>query len=335
MTIERFVEENSCRSTGSIGSRHRRRPGGRPTTPPKPRNAQDVFAIGEVLSGNYRILRVLGSGGMGLVYEAYDQLLNRPVAVKASWPDADQVDLQREAQVMAAMRGHGLPAVHAMGVHRDTHYYVMERLYGATLADYLEQSQQKGGLAIEEVVEILIGLAEVLGHIHGVGLIHCDLKPSNIMLTAGNRVFLLDFGISRVENITSHSRVLGGSPRYIAPEVIKADVMVGQAPLVDIYALGIIAFEMLVGHPPFCNCPVLQLLSKHIHERPPRVSELRPDTPPRLSALVADMLAKEPLNRPFSAEAVLRTLRALAAAEKKSEPPRLPAWAAGTSGAAV
>jgi serine/threonine-protein kinase len=299
-----YVEISSTNTMRGLG---RRKPAIQQRRIPR-RNIDDLFMIGETLSGNYKIRRVLGSGGMGLVYEAHDRALNRTVAIKAAWPELGTGDLEREAQAMAALRGRGLPAIFSMGTHRDIRFYVMERMYGATLEEYQVQ-RRSAPVSLAEAREILIGIAEVLATVHGVGLIHCDLKPANIMLAPNNRTVLLDFGICRTETVATEQPLSCGSPRYIAPEIIRADVSPGQAHLVDIYALGVMAFELLVGYPPFYECPIVELLQRHLYEEPVPVRSLRPDVPPALAQLIADMMAKEPLQRPFSADAVARTLR--------------------------
>jgi len=203
-------------------------------------------------------------------------------------------------------------------MHRDIRYYVMERLYGMTMATYIEQRRLTHSVSIAEAVDIMIGIAQVLATVHSVGMIHCDIKPNNVMLGPGNQVYLLDFGISRTQSITSDNPLSGGSPRYIAPEVIKSEVMIGQAHLVDIYALGVMLFELLTGRPPFCNCPVYELLSRHVHEQPPEIARFRRDVPDELQQLVGDLLAKDPLRRPISAEAVSSRLRLIAASLEAS-----------------
>lgn len=276
-------------------------------TPPRRRSR---VAVGDVLDGVYELRRVLGQGGMGQVYEAHDRLLNRTVAVKVSWPRVGFEPLALEAQAMAALGGRGVPAVYALGHHGDIGYCAMERVYGRTLASHMMQRVHDGRFTIDEVIDILLGVAEALTGVHAAGLIHRDLKPANIMLAPGDRITLLDFGLFSSLGQSDPSHICG-SPHYIAPEVITATVEAAQAHLIDLYALGVIGFMLLSGHPPFDDMSVTCLFAKHVHEPPPSVAALRPEAPSSLCRLIDELLAKEPEKRTFSAEAVVATLRAI------------------------
>ncbi len=278
------------------------------TSPPPAKNTKDLFNIGEVLSRIYEIRAILGKGGMGQVFEAHDRVLNRAVAVKASWPHVGFGPLYHEAQAMAALNGRGVPNVYAMGSHRGVDFCVMERLYGRTLGSHIRQRMLGGEFAIDETLDILIGIAESLAEVHGAGLIHRDLKPANIMLAPRNRVVLLDLGLFLTKSNTGNESCICGSPRYIAPEAITATVELGQTHLLDIYALGIIAFILIAGRVPFHDKTVHRIFWKHVHMPAPSLTALRPDVPLRLARLVAEMLAKDPQDRPFSADAVAAEL---------------------------
>ena len=273
----------------------------------------DLFELGEHLSGVYEIQTLLGHGGMGQVFEAQDHMLERTVAVKASWRHIERGALLKEARGLAALAGHGVPAVFSMGVHRDIEYCVMERLYGKTLASHMIMRLADGCFEIDEVVESLIGVADALAEIHDVGLIHRDLKPANIMLAPGNRTVLFDFGLFMTKGSTGNDQALAGSPRYLAPEAIESRVELGQAHLLDIYSLGVIGFTLLTGQYPFNDRDAQRILWKHVHDDVPVIADQRPDVPFRLARLVKEMLAKEALDRPFSADAIaaeLGTIRA-------------------------
>ena len=280
--------------------------------PSPPRRRRSQLALGDVVDGVYELRRVLGQGGMAQVYEARDRLLNRTVALKVSWPHIGFEPLAMEAQAMAALGGRGVPSVYALGRHGDIGYCAMERIYGRTLAAHLLQRVHDGVFTIDEVIDILLGVAAALIEVHAAGLIHRDLKPSNIMLAPGDRIVLLDFGLFASLGQAGSSHICG-SPHYIAPEVITATMEASQAHLVDIYALGVIGFMLLSGHPPFDDTSVTCLLAKHVYDVPPPVTAVRPDTPPELSRLIHEMLAKEPEKRTFSAEAVVAALRAMKA----------------------
>ena len=284
-------------------------------SPLRQRVGAKLFEVGDVLDEMYEIRKILGEGGMGRVYEAHDKMLNRTVAIKVSWPEIGFEPLHREAQAMAALRGRGLPSVYSIGKHVGIPYCVMERLYGVTLADYIRQQGHSRAFTVSDALDILIGLADALAGVHRAGLVHRDLKPANVMLSPGNRVLLLDFGVFRTESHTGDASVIYGSPDYVAPEEVTGDIHAGQAHLADIYATGVIAFELLSGHLPFESDRVADILYKHVHEPAPRVAALRIDIPEKLDALVADMLAKEPEKRPVSIEAVAGALVAIQRAE--------------------
>jgi serine/threonine-protein kinase len=266
--------------------------------------APDRFQVGQLLAGTYEVRALLGSGGMGQVYEARDKRLNRLVALKVSWPHIAPDSLRREAQVLAAFRHPGLVMAHALCEHEDIEFLVMERLNGKSL----EQRLEKGPPSFEEVTALLLRVSETLALLHENGLAHADLKPANIMLAPGNRVVLLDFGIARVEQIHIHGRPISGSPHYMAPETIRAQVKPGCAHLVDLYALGVLAYVLLVGQPPFDHTNPMEILRLHLGTRPPRVSSLRKDVWPHLDTLVAALLEKEPDARPASIDEVRAAL---------------------------
>ncbi|MCG8417017.1 MAG: serine/threonine protein kinase [Proteobacteria bacterium] len=275
-----------------------------------------------MLDETYEIRRVLGRGGMGQVFEAHDRLLNRSVAIKLPWSHIGIEPLMQEAQALAALRGRGVPSVYAVGKYDDSRYYVMERMYGRTLAEHMVQRFADGRFTIEEAVEILIGIANALAEVHRAGLVHRDLKPSNIMLAPADRVVLLDFGLFLTESNAGSDPVICGSPRYIAPEVVTASVRSGLAHLIDVYALGIIAFTLLAGFVPFDDLSMTRLLAKHVHTAPPPLSAIRPDSPVRLTRIIGDMLEKEPQERTFSAEAVASGLTTILDDIKRTGPIR-------------
>lgn len=262
----------------------------------------------------YEIRCELGAGGMGQVFEAHDLSLNRRVAIKAPWPDLHE-SVKKEAQALAAIRHPSMVSVYAMGLHRGIEYVVMERLYGVGLDAYLYRRRSCGDLLqISEVVELLIAISDGLMAVHRAGITHRDIKPSNIMMAPGNRVVLMDFGLFLPEFDVIKQTTVAGSPQYMAPEAISNEVQLGAGHLVDLYALGILAYEMLVGEVPFNSEEILEIWEKHLLAQIPDVRKLRPDTPPKLALLIQTLLAKEPTERSQSAEAVLWQLRSIQAA---------------------
>jgi serine/threonine-protein kinase len=274
----------------------------------------DLLRIGEVLEGKYEIKKLIGSGGMGQVFEARDLGLNRLVAVKMAWPHVGPEPLRREAQVLAAFKHPGLVTAHALGSHRGRDFIVMERLSGLSLAaELVRRSSRDEAMSLDEALSLLLSIANTLSLIHASGLAHSDLKPANIMLVPGGRVVLLDFGIVRIEQLRNNERLVSGSPHYMAPETIRALVRPGEAHLVDVYALGVIAFVLLTGRPPFDHADPVELMMQHLERVPPRPSAFRADVPVRLERLVLSMLAKRPEERPHSVEEVVGELRGMQA----------------------
>lgn len=272
---------------------------------------QRLFARGELLQGIYQVGDVLGTGGMGQVFAAVDQQLDREVAIKACWPEVGREVLHTEARSLAALRHPGVVVVYSVGSHRDIDFMVMERLRGLTLHDHMIRRGRHAPFSVEKTLDLLIDIADTLVVVHRAGLIHRDLKPTNIMLAPGDRTILLDLGIClRGEHVASQARI-AGSPHYMAPEAVTATMAGGSGHLVDIYALGIIAFEMLTGRRPFEHGEVSRILDMQVHTPPPALDELAPDVPVHLSRLVGEMIRKTPAERPQSAEVVSAWLRGI------------------------
>jgi eukaryotic-like serine/threonine-protein kinase len=266
------------------------------------------FAVGVVIGANYEIRRVLGAGGMGIVYEAHDRLLNRKVALKLS--HSTDASLKREAQALAAIRHPSMVGVYAMGRHEGVEFLAMELVRGTTLYEHIrKQVESDRPFAIAEVVDILISIAEGLAAVHASGISHRDIKPANIMLAPGNRTVLMDFGLFKPEFESLDA--VAGSPEYMAPEVCAGRVPPGAGHLVDLYALGIIAYELCAGAPPFRGSEPIETLTLHVHGDVPELAAARDDVPPELAALVGELLAKKPNDRPANVDDVLGRLRAI------------------------
>jgi serine/threonine-protein kinase len=270
------------------------------------------LSIGERLAGAYQLCGLIGRGGMSLVYEAEDLALRRRVAIKLNTDDEDGTDLRREAQALAAVRHPGLPIVHGLGMHGGVPFLVMERLYGVSLEEDLRRVRMAaGGFPVADAVDILVALADVLADVHRAGLAHRDVKPANLMLCPRGRLVLLDFGIFLPEVEVARMSMCG-TPRYMAPEMIRREVEPGQAHLADTYSFGAVACELLAGRPPFEADSWLEILEMHLRDAPPDLAAARPDAPAELVELVTACLAKAADQRPPSIEAVGWELRALA-----------------------
>jgi serine/threonine protein kinase len=270
-----------------------------------------LFRSGDILDGIYEIRSLIGEGGMGQVFEARDLWLNREVAIKAYWPiqSIKAGTLRHEAQAQAAVQHPGLPAVFTMGRHGALDFLVMERIRGIGLDETMAQRHRIGArLPLAETIRILLAMADVLAAVHTLGCVHRDVKPGNVLLAA-QRVVLTDFGLSRAEGEAGDDAV-AGSPNYMAPESILDHIERGAGHQIDLYALGVIAFEMITGRLPFVGRSLEETFQLHVHAPVPDLEALGLGLPPRLAALIRSLLAKDPYDRPNSEEVVWR-LRAI------------------------
>jgi serine/threonine protein kinase len=283
-------------------------------------SAQQPDELGRL--DGYRLLRVLGAGGMGVVFEAEEMRLGRVVAVKvmrpalAASPTARQRFLQEARSAAAIEHEHVVPIYYA-GEENGIPFLTMPLLRGETLRD---RQRREGKLPIAEVLRIGREVAEALGAAHARGVIHRDIKPTNIWLEAeSGRVKVLDFGLARaaVAGEFTPSEVVVGTPAYMAPEQAGKQDLDGRC---DLFSLGCVLYLLCTGEPAFRGDDVLSLLmavANH-HPRPPR--ELNPEVPPALSDLVVSLLAKRPQDRPRSAQAVAAALAALQAGVAPTAP---------------
>lgn len=296
--------------------------------PPPPDLPVPDFAAGSFLhlEGKYQLVRLIGSGAFGSVYEAMDVQLGRSVAIKIPDGEHGERSLMREAQALSVVNYPGLVQVHCLGSMNGTPYLVMELLRGTLLADLLFKRDEldRGPMPTLEVLEIVLALAETLVVIHDSGFAHRDIKAENIMLVP-RRVVLVDLGLAMPEYEAGPGSPISGTPEYIAPELVGGQLVRGQAYLTDIYALGVLAFRLLAGSYPFeSKDGPLATLMLHIVEERPCLASLRPELPTELTRLVSQMLALSPEDRPASAEAVGWALRPLIALETLPASKRTP-----------
>ena len=288
-----------------------------------PDDVRDIFEVGQVLNDTYEIRSVLGAGGMGQVFEAHDLLLHRKVAIKAAWPEIKDSPIRKEAQALAAIRHPGMVQVHAVGRHEGIEYVVMERVVGVSLETHMERRFTKNErFDVMEVLDLSIAIADALMAVHNAGIAHRDIKPGNVMMSTGGRIVLMDFGLFLPEFEVAAQVTIAGSPQYMAPEAITNSVEPGAGGLVDLYALGVVAFELLTGQPPFSGDTPDEVWDRHLYDPVPDAVVLRSETPAALSKLITDLLAKDPGHRPQNAEAVLfrlRAIRAQVAAQPREE----------------
>ncbi|MCV7176171.1 serine/threonine-protein kinase [Mycolicibacterium sphagni] len=275
--------------------------------------------------GNYTIKRVLGKGGMGEVFEAYDTTKHRVVALKILSDQFAQDQrfrerFQRESRAAAVLQEPHVIPIHDWGEIDGRLYIDMRLVAGESLHEVL----RNGPLAPERAVTIAGHVAAALDAAHAAGLIHRDVKPQNIMLTADDFAYLVDFGIAEARG-DSHLTIAGtqvGSMAYMAPERFGED---GATPAVDVYALACVLCEMLTGASPFPADSLEQVIGAHLSAPPPRPSVISPRVPAALDDVVARGMAKDPDDRYGSAGAVARAAaRALAPANPNAVPPPIP-----------
>jgi len=216
-----------------------------------------------------------------------------------------------------------LVSVHTLGEHRGIDYLVMERVYGVSLTKHAETRWGSGDpFSPSEVVQILLPAAEGLSVVHRAGLVHRDIKPDNIMLTPVHRVVLMDFGLVLPEFDVNGKQRVAGSPPYMAPEALLNTATTGSGHLVDIFALGVLAYELLTKSRPYAGVTIREVIASHERGHPRALAELRPDCPLALCQLVHEMLSPNPQLRNQSAEAVAWQLRAVRDQRPRSENPK-------------
>lgn len=271
-----------------------------------------LFAPGEVVGELYKVQSLLGAGGMGEVYEAVDVMLGRRIALKVAHPEIEPDYLLREGRALAAIRHPGVVTVHAMGRHRGMAFLVLEHIQGLSLNRMIEDRSARGDpFPVLEAIDLLLPIADALAVVHHAGLAHRDVKPANVMLAPGGRVVLMDFGLVVPHADRIGNRIVAGSLPYMAPEALTGNVGDGAASLVDVYAMGILAHELLTGTAPFQGKQPYEVYQAKLEQPAPHVNAKRTDVPEGLDDLIARMIANDASERPTGAEEVLWELRAL------------------------
>ena len=261
--------------------------------------------VQRILDQRYELEELIGGGGMADVYRAKVRLLNRPVAVKilheAFKQDKEFIDkFQREAQAAARLSHPNIVNIYDVGVADGDHYIVMEYVPGSTLKDRI---RQEGHLSVSESLRVAREIAEALAHAHANNLVHCDIKPHNILMMADGHAKVADFGIARAvtESTITYSGNVIGSVHYFSPEQAKGTMI---TPKSDVYSLGVVLYEMLTGKLPFIGENPVSIAVKHLQEEPVPVRQIDPAIPPVVEAIVSKAMSKDPAMRPTSAEFV-------------------------------
>ena len=264
----------------------------------------------KILNKRYQLLDPLGKGGMAFVYRARDLLLERLVAVKVLREDysgdpAFQDRFRQEAKAAANLSHPNIVTMHDFGLDNGRLFLVMEYIPGTDLKTLIKQ---RGRFSPEEAVPLLIQACAGIGYAHRAGLVHCDVKPQNMLVTPDLRLKVADFGIARALaaiHPDEQSDVVWGSPQYFAPEQASG---AAPSPASDVYSLGIIMYEMLTGSLPFQATTAIDLARLHVEEEPPLLSEMIPDISPTLEQILAKVLSKEPSQRYRTADQLGRVL---------------------------
>jgi serine/threonine-protein kinase len=264
---------------------------------------------GHLLDGRYRVGSWIARGGMATVYMGTDTKLDRTVALKVAHPEltSDREFVRRfgdEARAVARLSSPNVVGVFDQGAHGDLLYLVMEYVPGRTLRDLL---RERGRLSPREALDIISGVLSGLAAAHLAGIIHRDVKPENVLLGDGNTIKVADFGLARAASMVSHTRtgMIIGTAAYLAPEQVSRSTSDERT---DVYAAGVMLYEMLTGSQPHTGDSPLAVAHKHVSDQVPAPSRTVPGLPPSLDALVAMATSRDPDLRPGNASQFLRAI---------------------------
>jgi serine/threonine protein kinase len=277
--------------------------------------------------GQYEILEEIGRGGMAVVYRAYQPYLNRYVAIKVLRPhlsdDRGFIDrFQREALAASKLEHDNIIRIYDIGQEGDLHYLVMSYVDGPSLAAKLAK---EGALDLSTALTIVREVGAALDYAHGQGVVHRDVKPSNILLTSKGKAILSDFGIARAasDSRLTQTGAVVGTPAYMSPEQAEGHAVDGRA---DLYSLGVVLYEMLTGRAPFQADTTAAVLYKQVHTPPPSLSALNPALPKAVERVVLRALQKDKNKRfQHASEMVLALTQAMARQTRHKSPVPVPA----------
>lgn len=267
---------------------------------------------GIILDNRYKIGEKIGVGGMAVVYKGEDTLLGRTVAIKILHQNFANDEefvarFKREAQAAGKLSHPNIVSMYDVGVDQGYNYIVMEYVEGETLKEYIERKHK---VSIDDAVKYTIAIGEGLEHAHAMGIVHCDIKPHNIILTSSGRVKVTDFGIARAMNTANtmmyDSGSVMGSAHYLSPEQASGKSVSGST---DIYSLGVVLYEMLTGQVPYEGDTAISVAIKHVREKLTPPSQLNPAIPTLLESTVMKALEKDPANRFSSITEMISDLR--------------------------
>lgn len=266
---------------------------------------------GLILDNRYKIISKIGVGGMADVFKGEDTLLGRPVAVKIlhsnfAGDDDFVARFKREAQAAGKLSHPNIVSMYDVGFDQGYHYIVMEYIEGETLKEYITRHER---ISIDNAVKFTIAIAEGLEHAHAMGIVHCDIKPHNVLITKQGRIKVTDFGIARAMNAGTtmmYTNSIMGSAHYLSPEQASGKPVNGST---DIYSLGAVLYEMLTGRVPYEGETPISVALKHVRERLIPPTRYNPSIPTLLEAAVIKALAKRPEDRFSNITEMIAALR--------------------------
>ncbi|MEM7799133.1 MAG: protein kinase [Chloroflexota bacterium] len=278
---------------------------------------------GTILSDRYKMGHKVGTGGMASVYVAEDMRLARSVAIKIIHEGlmGDETFLKQfhnEAHASSNLSHPNIVTVHDIGVHEDRYFMVMEYVEGQTLKAIIREFiAAESYIPLDRVLNFAVQICRGLGYAHRSGIVHCDVKPQNMLVSADDRLKVTDFGISRaVSEATRTNRdVVWGTPQYFSPEQAAGE---RPTPASDVYSIGIIMYEMLANKLPFRAENPTAIALKHLQEPPPHIRTVNPKAPPQLAQILHKVLAKEPAGRYRTAGQLERILETYASQSKEA-----------------
>ena len=274
---------------------------------------------GELLDNRYLLQRQIASGGIATIYAGLDTRLDRPVAVKIMHAHLanDEAFVSRfikEAKATAALSHPNIVSIQDQGWNEGgppAVFLVMELVEGSTLRDYLNE---KGSLTVEQTFQLITPVLSALSAAHRIGIIHRDIKPENILISKDGRIKVADFGLARNitmgQTMTAESSVVLGSVSYLSPEQVQRGVADARS---DIYAVGIVLFEMLTGSKPYSGETPIQIAYRHVNDRIPNIQTIKSEIPTAIAELVYEATAPNPDQRPKNADELLNKLREIQA----------------------
>ncbi len=281
-------------------------PPAQPAAAPKAAPEPSDRLVGQTIDARYVIEKRIARGGMATVYRARDTRLDRPVALKIMYPHlAESADFvarfRREARAAAKLTHPGVVAVYDQGSAQGSSYLVMELIKGPNMRTYL---RSQGCLTVGEALKITKEILQALAAAHRSGLIHRDVKPENVLLPESGQVKVADFGLARAasEVTAATTGSILGTVAYLSPETVSGTAADSR---VDVYATGIMLFELLAGVPPFSGDSPIQIAYAHVHEDVPHIKETEPWVPQPVDDLIAKLTTRDPAKRPLNGDAAL------------------------------